>query len=297
MTRPRQTRLKAKSRLSPSADAASGRAPSQPISTTSVAWIAAIGQVRQDQRPGKQQRRAKLGAPGAPLLVETIAARRVHMARARLAGWASLAPRPPVENPWVSPYFCSRPEPVKGDWQCGSCGRCGSCWWASRTRWSCLFMLMFFGLLYAGAVGAARRDRRRRAGDGPRRRAGRAGFAPRSVRSRRRCRQCHPRIRAARPYRRARRGQGRRAGSRRSRSTSTASSAAASRRSPRSARRSDEVKKSASRSSPLPPATPTTATSSPPMRPKSGCRRWASSRLPVPAATTSISRACSTSLE
>ena len=45
VTRPRQTRLKAKTRLSPSADAASGRAPSQPISTTSVAWIAAIGQV------------------------------------------------------------------------------------------------------------------------------------------------------------------------------------------------------------------------------------------------------------
>src|SRR5688572_2743171 len=42
VTRPRQIRLNAKLRLSPSAEAASGRAPSQPISTTSVAWIAAM---------------------------------------------------------------------------------------------------------------------------------------------------------------------------------------------------------------------------------------------------------------
>ena len=42
VTRPRQIRLKAKLRLSPSAEAASGRAPNRPISSTSVAWISAI---------------------------------------------------------------------------------------------------------------------------------------------------------------------------------------------------------------------------------------------------------------
>ena len=39
VTSPRHTRLNAKLRLSPSAEAASGRAPSRPISSTAVAWI------------------------------------------------------------------------------------------------------------------------------------------------------------------------------------------------------------------------------------------------------------------
>ena len=43
--------MKTKVRLSPSAEAASGCGPSQPISTTSVAWISAI--VRFDRISGQ----------------------------------------------------------------------------------------------------------------------------------------------------------------------------------------------------------------------------------------------------
>ena len=63
-----------------------------------------------------------------------------------------------------------------------------------------------------GPLGPAGGDRRWRAGDGPRRRAGRAGVAARSGRCPGRRRQRHARVRAARPRRRARRGQGRRPG-------------------------------------------------------------------------------------
>ena len=154
----------------------------------------------------------------------------------RLAAWRRRY-RYPVENPWAAPIFCSSARLPKENGM-----RFVKAVWkllvGIKDVLVLLFMLMFFGLLYAGLSARPAGDRRRRAGDGPRRRAGRAGGAPRPVRRVGRRRQRHPRIRAQGPRRRARHSQGRRAGSRRSRSTSTASSAAASRPSPRSAKRS-----------------------------------------------------------
>ena len=160
-----------------------------------------------------------------------------------------------------------------------------------------LFMLMFFGLLYA-ALSA----RPAAIGDGVLAMdldgvLVEQAVTARSVRHGGRRRQHHPRVRTQGPDRRARRSQGRRPGQ-----GDRARSRRLPRRRPacdRRARRKDrrgEEERQAGRS-PSPPATPTTATSSPPTPRKSGCRRWARSRSPGRAATTSISRDCSTSLE
>ena len=43
-------------------------APSQPISSTSVAWISLLRQVGEDQRPGERESRPEFGAPGIGVL-------------------------------------------------------------------------------------------------------------------------------------------------------------------------------------------------------------------------------------
>src|SRR5688572_2647439 len=77
VTRPRQMRLKAKLRLRPSAEAASGRAPSQPSSTTSVAWIAAMvrlarisGQARPSVAPSSSRHGVAVEMAGARFMGE-----------------------------------------------------------------------------------------------------------------------------------------------------------------------------------------------------------------------------------
>ena len=87
-----------------------------------------------------------------------------------------------------------------------------------------LFMLLFFGALYARAVGAAGAGEGRRARPQPQGQRGRAAGARRMVRRRRRASSA---ISPSRPRRRARQGEQTTSRSKRSRSTSTASAAAA----------------------------------------------------------------------
>ncbi len=91
MTRPSKSRLKVKVRLSASVAAASCVAPSQPMRSTSVAWmICWVG--CEDQRPGERKHRAQLIAHTRPSPVSVKFSPSCMEAR--------LAVRRPVEKLW-----------------------------------------------------------------------------------------------------------------------------------------------------------------------------------------------------
>ena len=138
-----------------------------------------------------------------------------------------------------------------------------------------IFMLLFFGVLYGGALGPPGAGQGRRARARPQRRAGRAAgeasqFSELAGGNRQRANIALRDLVAALDA-----APRTTTGSRRSRSTSTASPAAARRRSATLPTRSAGCARRASRSSLMRSAIPTTATSSPRRRRKSGSTRWA----------------------
>ena len=134
VTRPRQIRLKAKLRLRPSAEAASGRAPSRPISSTSVAWINAIVKLARISGQASASVAPDFLAPGRGNRAVGDGERCQHVRRLACRWPAPAMRRSKSFGLAMRGRLTAGKSRQRTRSACGSFAEFGSCWSASRTR-------------------------------------------------------------------------------------------------------------------------------------------------------------------